>query len=125
MMDRNSFALTNPPRPRLVLRFGITGHRPGASLLASEIERIRRDIAVSLAGVSAALTAAHLDHRAVFSDGAPLLVAVSALAEGSDRLFAKEALDAGWPLEVVLPSKREDYEQDFATPESKRNSGIC
>jgi hypothetical protein len=119
MSDRNSFALTNPPRPRLVLRFGVTGHRPGANLLASEMERIRSDIAGPLAGVSEALAAAHLRHRDVFSDEAPLLVAVSALAEGSDRLFAKEALGAGWPLEVVLPSKREDYEQDFATSESK------
>jgi hypothetical protein len=119
MLDRNSSALTNPPRPRLVLRFGITGHRPGCSLLPGDIERIRTDIATFLAHAADALDTARLHHRAVFSEEAPLLVAISALAEGSDRLFAKEALRAGWPLEAILPLKRDDYEQDFATPESK------
>jgi len=53
-------------------------------------------------------------------------IAVSPLAEGADRLVAKQILN--WPvsdkknisnLEVVLPMPEEDYLQDFKTQESK------
>jgi hypothetical protein len=53
-------------------------------------------------------------------------IAVSPLAEGADRLVAKEILN--WPvsdkknisnLEVVLPMPEEDYIQDFKTKESQ------
>ena len=53
-------------------------------------------------------------------------IAVSPLAEGADRLVAKEILN--WPvsdknnisnLEVVLPMPEEDYLQDFKTKESQ------
>jgi hypothetical protein len=38
---------------------------------------------------------------------------ISALAEGADRLAAREALRLGAELDVVLPFPREDYEKDF------------
>ena len=40
-------------------------------------------------------------------------VALSALAEGSDRIFAEAALRLGIPFEVVLPFKSADYETTF------------
>ncbi|MEZ5818910.1 MAG: hypothetical protein R3D44_17690 [Hyphomicrobiaceae bacterium] len=42
--------------------------------------------------------------------------AVSALAEGSDRLFAMAALDLGYRLEVLLPCQSADYETTFGDP---------
>lgn len=52
------------------------------------------------------------------------LVAVSAVAEGADRLVAKEVLewqasDDKHGLEVVLPLHEDDYLQDFGTQDSK------
>lgn len=45
---------------------------------------------------------------------------VSALAEGADRLVVRHLLDrAGSRLVVLLPLPVEDYETDFATPESR------
>jgi hypothetical protein len=41
------------------------------------------------------------------------LVALSALAEGADRLFARAVLDAHIPLYVPLPFSAEEYEKDF------------
>ncbi|NNM52196.1 MAG: hypothetical protein HKM02_08215 [Pseudomonadales bacterium] len=41
------------------------------------------------------------------------LQALSALAEGADRLFAQVALDRGIPLDVILPMPRELYRDDF------------
>jgi hypothetical protein len=41
------------------------------------------------------------------------VIAISAIAEGADTLFAEAALTLGIPLEIVRPF--EDYESDFAT----------
>ncbi len=46
------------------------------------------------------------------------IVLLSALAEGADRLVAREALELGFSLVVPLPMEREEYEKDFTTPES-------
>lgn len=51
----------------------------------------------------------------------PVLVAVSALAEGADRLVAKQMLgDARNRLEVALPLAPDDYLEDFKTEGSRR-----
>jgi hypothetical protein len=47
------------------------------------------------------------------------VVLVSSLAEGADRLGARVALRLGIGLVVALPLPREEYEKDFATPESR------
>lgn len=47
------------------------------------------------------------------------IVILSALAEGADRLVAHEALATGCSLVVPLPMEREEYVEDFATPESR------
>ena len=47
------------------------------------------------------------------------IVLLSQLAEGADRLVAREALDAGFSLVVPLPMPQEEYEKDFVTPESR------
>lgn len=48
------------------------------------------------------------------------LVLLSPLAEGADRLTARVALKHGLRLIVVLPMRRDVYEKDFTTPESRR-----
>jgi len=54
---------------------------------------------------------------AVIADSAPStpLVVISPLAEGADRLIAREAVDAGHLLDCVLPFPRDDYATDFAS----------
>ena len=48
-----------------------------------------------------------------------MLTALTALAEGADRLVAERILgEPGARLEVVLPMAREDYARDFSTPGS-------
>ena len=108
-----------PPRPRLVLRLGVTAHRPGSSLPASELDRVRAQVAELIGRAAKAVRSVHEQFRFAYSAESPLLVAVSALAEGGDRIFAEEALRAGWQLDVILPLGREDYERDFTTPESR------
>lgn len=115
-------AALHPPRPRLVLRVGVTGHRPGASLPEDAVARVREQVRAVLE--CAARTADSVWQRFrgdVFSDQQPpLLVAVSALAEGGDRIVAEEVVSAAWELQAVLPRRRDDYEQDFATEDSRK-----
>ena len=48
------------------------------------------------------------------------LCVLSPLAEGADRLVAKEVLKVPEAmLEVVLPLEKDGYMRDFETPESK------
>ncbi len=82
-----------------MLRLGIVGHRaldPGAAAF------VHAESAALLAGEAAA------------SSG---VVAVSALAEGADTLFAEAALSAEVPLEIVRPFRR--YEDEFPTEHSR------
>jgi hypothetical protein len=90
------------------LRVGVTGHRevqdpPAvAAQVAEALRRVERLIGSS----------AHT----------PLeFTVVSALAEGADRLVAREVLKHGDPeLEAALPLPRSEYRRDFVADPSKR-----
>lgn len=90
-----------------MLAIGITGHRPN---------RMHIGVARLEMRLRAVLRALRKGHA-----GAALRpVAISALAEGSDRLFAVAALGLGFELRVILPFASADYETTFgdhaATP---------
>lgn len=91
----------------LALRIGVTGHRrltdPAvASAVQAALRLIRGEIEVGPATEV-------------------MLVAVSALAEGADRLVAREVLaETGGRLEAVLPRHRTEYIEDFAAAASRR-----
>jgi hypothetical protein len=48
-----------------------------------------------------------------------IIVVMTGLAEGADRLVAEEALELGLPLWAILPMPRRVYEQDFQSTESR------
>ncbi len=52
--------------------------------------------------------------------GPARLVAVSALAEGADRVVAERVLARSGALEAVLPLPAEEYAADFAGPASRQ-----
>jgi SMODS and SLOG-associating 2TM effector domain 3 len=96
----------------LRLRVGITGHRnvtadhPGLTTeIANAVEYITQLLATDPDRVQS---------------GNIVLTAVSSLAEGADRLVAREILsrDRGNKLEVVLPLPQQDYYRDFGSSES-------
>lgn len=80
------------------LTVGVSGHRPNR--LAMSVDALRAESARFLSALAAG------------AGGRPL-VALSALAEGSDRAFAAAALDLGWRLHVVLPFARDQYVTTF------------
>lgn len=81
----------------------VTGHR---DLVAAQVPAIRERVRALVKGL-----------RDAYPDRS--IVLMSAMAEGADRLVAAEALDIGIPLVAVLPMAREQYLQDFVTPESR------
>ncbi len=105
-------------RPDLIpyrIRIGVTGHRDLANQerLAAAVEKILS-----------------LRYREAFSPEDVVTIAkasatpiaftiISPLAEGGDRLVAHAGLAKGALLEAFLPMPPEEYERDFATPESR------
>lgn len=97
---------------RATLRVGVTGHRSIASVGAGVgplQDRVR--------SVFAYLWQTVVDSAPMGSR--PVLVVVSPLAEGADRLVAHEAIANGFPLYCPLPFDRDVFERDFATPASR------
>ncbi len=89
----------------ITFRIGVTGHRKLA-----DPEALRAPIREALARF-----------RKLLPVPEPVLVVVSALAEGADRLVAEEVLaEKDARLEVALPLAAEDYAGDFLTAESRK-----
>ncbi|MCJ8191910.1 hypothetical protein [Sphingomicrobium aestuariivivum] len=106
-------------RPRLALRFGITGHRPprlDPALNAS----IHADIARIFRRSTAALAELHEAHASMFDPRPAKVKLVSSLAEGADVIAAEAALDTGVSLSACLPMPQERYARDFEPAEWQR-----
>ncbi len=119
-MSRAASAET-PPRARIAFRVGVVGHRPDRLPAGEEaLAPIRERIAEVLEAVSLAVAGfAKSPERQLYdTDAAPVLTALSPLAEGADRIFAEEALAFGYQLTCVMPFHRDEFERDFAGPES-------
>jgi hypothetical protein len=118
-MSLRSIGSSSPPRADLAFRIGIVGHRPNRlpkekekidalrQVLRSVLEEVKAEV-LHHAGLSAA--------EPQYSDNPPVLRAVSPLAEGTDRMFAEEALDLGYGLCAPMPFSQDEFEQDFAPP---------
>ena len=101
----------HPPKPRLTLRVGITGHRPnklGDDVLA-RVERQLSQVFKAIEDVATNLLSAN---QAVYSDAAPAIRMTCGFAEGADLLAVKIA-PAAWEIEAVLPFPRNEYLKDF------------
>ncbi|WP_123103455.1 hypothetical protein [Acidithiobacillus sulfuriphilus] len=80
---------------RLPIVLGVTGHRD-----LEDVELVRERLFEQITSLEKAYP---------FTP----FVALSSLAEGADRLFARVILDRGIPLYVPLPFAVEEYEKDF------------
>jgi hypothetical protein len=86
------------------MRIAISGHRPNRLHIGPAAVRARLDEVLTRLAAKA--------H--VAEPDAP--VAVSPLAEGSDRLFAQSAIDHGFALEALLPMPSQEYVMTFGDP---------
>jgi hypothetical protein len=116
-MSKNANA--HPPKTRLVIRVGVTGHRPN-HLAHADISQLRHQVHQVLQSVQNAGAEITGDSHAGYDARQPLFRVISALAEGSDRIVAEEGLALGYELQVPCPFFVNDYEHDFSTAESKK-----
>ncbi len=116
-----------PPKPRLALTIGVTGHRlhrnpPPAGAASGRIF----DVKAVEDALGRFFRAAVADFAAVsgpmgdlFDRKAPTFTLISSLAEGADRLAARAALTEGFALDVVLPCPSKVYLGTFADDASR------
>ncbi len=110
---------TTTGRPPLVFRAGISGKR---GIAPEHEERIRRRVAEVLGLIRSEVTrlAQTAEAKAAYRDAAaPLFRLLSPLAEGADRLVAREAHEQRWALSVPMPFERNEYQKDFASEASQ------
>ena len=121
--------MVHPPRAPLVLRVGITGHRPdtqkrpdpNVDQLRKTAHQILQHIADTFAGVAAnSETTFDCPPDPQRGGRRGTLRAISALAAGADQWFADEALKLGYELQCPLPFQRDEYLKDFASDEPSR-----
>jgi hypothetical protein len=110
----------HPPKPRLVLRVGITGHRPN-KLHGAAAERIERQLPLLFAAIDAAAREILTANSACYSDEPPAVRLVSSFAQGTDQM-AVAACPAGWQVEAILPFPMDEYLKDF---EESAAGGKC
>jgi hypothetical protein len=101
-----------PPRPRMTLRVGATGHRARA-LGSVDHKALRDSVNRALQRIAEHAKAFAGKNVGDYSDEPPRLVLVSALAEGADQLIADVALGLGYELDAPLPFPRDEYKKDF------------
>jgi Protein of unknown function (DUF4231) len=109
----------SPPRARVVLRVGVTGHRPNKLQFANE-QLLRNQIRTALLFLKDTTIELQRSTGAFYLPDPPALRVVSALAEGSDRFVAEAGLGLGFELQCPLPFPREQYAKDFKSEDSQR-----
>ena len=118
-----------PPKPRLALTLGVTGHRltrapaavengPGAPR-PFDVAAVGTALEAAFTAATAGLAAIGAEARASFSEVPPVVTLISSLAEGADRIAARAALEAGFALDVVLPCPTPIYAQTFVDDASR------
>lgn len=110
---RTSVAMRNaasaPPRPGLVIRVGVTGHRRlDPTTIATLTERVRSVFDVAQSAMERVRDA----NPELFS-GEPDLRVISPLAVGADQIVTREAMARGAAVHSPIPFSREEYAHDF------------
>lgn len=108
----------SPPKSRLAVRVGVTGHRP-SGLDKAETAALKAQVNEVLNHVKGVAGEVKTYFDRYYSDaGPPLLRIISPLAEGADMLVAEEGLAEGYELQCALPFGRKEYEKDFSDDDS-------
>ncbi len=103
----------HPPRPRMTLNVGITGHR--ASVLPDDASDPLAGVVDDVFGnLKQAVERLHDSSRHLFAADPPILRLHTPLATGADQLAATSARANGYDVRATLPFSVEVYREDFA-----------
>ena len=112
IMQDNSSEGFHPPKPRLTLRIGITGHRPN-KLSGSAAERIKTQLERVFSAIEEAANGILKANATIYANELPQLRLVSAFAEGADQL-AVSVSPSNWMIDGILPFPKDEYLRDFS-----------
>ncbi len=101
----------HPPKPRLTVRVGITGHRPN-KLSGDAVARVERQLPLVFQAVEEAAADILRDNAGVYAGEPATVRLVCGFAEGAD-LMAVAACPPGWQIEALLPFPLDEYLKDF------------
>jgi hypothetical protein len=100
-------------RPTMTFRIGCVGHRPNR-LTNADQNVLSKVLKLILDNAKDEVSKIWMADSKWYSGDAPVLQVVSSLAEGSDRLFAEEAIKLGYSLSCPMPFPKQEFETDFA-----------
>lgn len=112
-MTHTNHPSTSLPRSSISIRVGVVGHRPNR-LANADINQLKQVLNAILGIIKSEVLAFSKTHAHLYDPSPPILRAISPLAEGTDRLFAEQALDLGFELCCVMPFPQAEFEKDFA-----------
>jgi hypothetical protein len=115
-MPSDSSLSQHPPKPRLTLRIGVTGHRPN-KLSGSVATRIRNQLPEVFEAIERAASTILAKSAPLYADEPAAFRLVCGFAEGADQI-AVATCPTGWRIEAILPFPRGDYLRDFAASAS-------
>ncbi|MCC6887009.1 MAG: hypothetical protein IT536_00510 [Hyphomicrobiales bacterium] len=111
----------HPPKPRLTLRVGVTGHRPN-KLRPPDVARIERQIRDTIGAIEAVVARAYEANKTVYADQPATdppattkpyrIRMISGFAEGADQM-AIDLCPQDWIIEAILPFPKQEYLKDF------------
>ncbi len=120
-MFLRSAGLAYPPRPVPAFRVGIVGHRPNRLPKDREtLDALRYTLRCVLEEIQTEVSrfVGSDEAKPLYSSEPLILRAISPLAEGSDRMFAEEAISVGYKLVCPMPFSQEEFEKDFLVPKA-------
>lgn len=106
----------HPSKTKLTFNVGFTGHR---NLPNVDTEILIKQVNLVLNKIKTVTCEVQSENKEIFLEKTTELRVLSMLAEGADRLFTECGLELGYHFQCALPMKREEYETDFKTVESK------
>jgi len=103
---------STPPKPRLALRVGVTGHKP-EHLHHAHVDALKKKIHEVLQSLKQFAQEHPRVSTSYRERDEPILRLVSSLAEGSDRYAAHQAIALGYELQCALPFARDEHRKGF------------
>lgn len=91
-----------PPRTRLILRVGVTGHRSN-NLQKMNLDALRHQLSYIFGRLKSIVDVSREKSAGAYTGETPLLRIISPLADGADQIVASEAMKHEFELQCPLP----------------------
>lgn len=107
-----------------MFRVGVVGHRPNR-LVEAELTKLAKILYGILQAVEDGVSTFFKSPQKLYDAAVtPKLVAVSSCAEGSDRIFADQAIKLKYALHCPMPFAQAEYERDFESPKALEQDSL-